>query len=72
MNNLASLFASPPTNSTSQARLWALKALSITEAARAEEEKRANKPVEECEHVLAAILFNLGMLHEVSVPYFPK
>ena len=69
MNNLASLIVSQSSvNSThiESARQWALRGLQTSEEARADIERKEEKPVDDCEHVFAAILFNLGMLHEVS------
>ena len=62
MNNLSSLFLSSNAN-VAQARAWATKALEVTEKAR--EGTRNPEPVPECESVIAAVLFNLGMLSEV-------
>lgn len=68
MNNLASLLASPGTNSLSQGKAWAEKGRQLAQTATEElSSKAANQDQRfECETALAVISFNLGMLNEVS------
>jgi hypothetical protein len=71
MNNLSSLFAISPEN-IAQAKSWALKAVEMAEKAKDEANGRGKRgeKIEECENVLAAALFNLGMLNEVRSLFF--
>lgn len=74
MNNLSSLFATPPPGSGTksnipQAKAWASKALEVVEKARTEGGSGTNSGSEDvigCDQVLSTVLFNMGMLCEVS------
>ncbi|KDQ13333.1 hypothetical protein BOTBODRAFT_175646 [Botryobasidium botryosum FD-172 SS1] len=63
MNNLASLLVSSNA-SVPQARAWAAKAFEVTLKAR--KDVPGEERLLECEHVLVAALFNLGMLDEME------
>ncbi|KAG8973241.1 hypothetical protein FRC05_008955 [Tulasnella sp. 425] len=65
MNNLSSLFASSTPVNIPQATAWAEKALGVAQKAEGES-KVASEERLECQHVIAVVLFNLGMLKELS------
>ncbi|KAG8990174.1 hypothetical protein FRB90_001874, partial [Tulasnella sp. 427] len=65
MNNLSSLFASTTPVNIPQATAWAQKALEVAQKAEGES-KRGSEDCLECQHVVAVVLFNLGMLNELN------
>ncbi|KIO16749.1 hypothetical protein M407DRAFT_33591 [Tulasnella calospora MUT 4182] len=65
MNNLSSLFASMTPVNVPQATSWAQKALEVAQKAEGES-KSASEERLECQTVIAVVLFNLGMLNELS------
>lgn len=69
MNNLSSLFASSTPVNIPQATAWAEKALGVAQKAEGES-KVASEERLECQHVIAVVLFNLGMLKEVRLVMF--
>lgn len=69
MNNLSSLFASMAPVNIPQATAWAQKALEVAQKAEGES-KVASEERLECQNVIAVVLFNLGMLNEVTTTIF--
>lgn len=68
MGNLSEMIMRrPPSPDTlHQAEAWASQALAVTKKARAE----SSKPIDPCEEVYAAALFNLATFRNVSL--FPR
>lgn len=70
MGNLSELImrGAPTPETLHQAEAWASQALAVTKKARQE----ASKPINQCDEVYAAALFNVATFRDVSLISLPR